>query len=197
MSDPGDQPNQPQQPPVPPQPQPWGPQQPYGQPQQPYVQQPYPQQPYSQQPYGQQQYGQQWGYNPYAQQGQLAQTPPAPVKKSPVLGIVGLSLVGVALVAAIASMQPVVGVLATVITTSGLENVDQQYLAELLNEQAAGPAVIFHLATILGFAGWITGIVAAVTNRGRLWGVLAIVAGVLAPVVLIAAMVAMLMPYAG
>ncbi len=42
--------------------------------------------------------------------------------------------------------------------------------------------MMLNVGSTVGFAGWVTGIVAAVTGRGRMWGVLAIIVGTLAVV---------------
>ena len=55
----------------------------------------------------------------------------------------------------------------------------EEYLAEVLVANAAGPAMILNIVSLVGFAGFVTGIVAIVVNRGRLWGVLATVLGIL------------------
>ena len=47
-----------------------------------------------------------------------------------------------------------------------------------------------------GIAGWVTGIVATATRRGRSYGVWSIILGVLAPFIGILALVLALMPYA-
>ena len=57
--------------------------------------------------------------------------------------------------------------------------------------------VAMNLAVYGGIAGWITGMVAAGTRRGRSYGVWAIILGILAPVVGMVMMVAALMPYVG
>ena len=158
--------------------------------------------PYAQTGQPAQQYPSAYGQQPYGAYGQPYPTtsyPGAPVKakKSPVLGIVALAVVAMSLIVGIFALQPVMAVMASVIAQSGLETVDQDYLAEVLVANAAGPAMILNIVSLVGFAGFVTGIVAIVVNRGRLWGVLATVLGILAPIVLLAVMLMALMPYAG
>ncbi len=46
-------------------------------------------------------------------------------------------------------------------------------------------AALLNLSTPIGFGAWILGIVATAMNRGRMWGVFAIILGVLAPIILV------------
>jgi hypothetical protein len=50
--------------------------------------------------------------------------------------------------------------------------------------------LIGSLSAFLGFVGWIIGIVAVATKRGRAFGVVTIILGVLAPFVALGALVA-------
>lgn len=159
---------------------------------------------YPQQPYGQPtQSGQpnQPGYPTQYQPGSYPSQYPTPAayptraaKKNPLLGIIALAVVVLSLVAALVATQPIIAVMSTVVTSAGLEGVDEQYLTELLNEQAAGSSLLFSLSMTLGFAGWVTGIVATAMNRGRGWGIFAIVLGSLAPFIILGVMMALLMP---
>lgn len=199
------------------QPQPYGqpqhPQQPYGQPPQQYGQQ-YPQQGYGQQPqqygqrpqqgYGQQPqpYGQPQQPQPYGQQPQQGYAPPVQYQqsayaapgqkaaKSPLVGLVAFGVVLVCLVLVGLAAGPIGEVLSSLILATGSTQVDQTTLTQMLTEQVPLQVMMLNVGTTLGTAGWITGIVAAVAGRGRLWGVLAIIAGVLAVILMIGLMVA-------
>jgi len=69
-------------------------------------------------------------------------------------------------------------------------------LTDVMMEQLGGTALAaMNFAFYGGVAGWITGIVATATRRGRSYGVWAIILGVLAPVIGMFVVVAALMPY--
>ncbi len=189
-------------------PQPYGqPAQPYGQPAQPYGQpaQPYgqqypphsgqqPQQGYGQQPqqYGQPQlYGQHpQGYAPVPYQQSAYGVPVEKVAKSPIVGMVAFGVVLVSLVLVCFGAGPVGEVLAALVQVTGSTQVDQTTLTEMLTEQVPVQVMLLNVGSTLGTAGWVTGIVAAATGRGRLWGVLAILLGIVAVILMIALMVA-------
>lgn len=188
---------------------------------QPYGQQGYGQ-PYGQQGYGQQAYGQPYpGQQPYGQAQQPAQSPyqithyaaqygqgqPAPypaqqaayqaqpgrAQRSPVLGMVGLGLVVASLVALIIAIIPVTQfILANADLTTG--TVDNAYLTELLMEQLPMQALALNIFGFLGFGGWVVSIVATAMGRGRAWGVTGIILGVLSPFIVLAVMIAVMMP---
>ncbi len=193
---------QPQQPPYgQPQPphqaygqQPYGQQYPqqYGQPQQPpYGQRPpqgYGQQP---QPYGQQPYGQQaQGYPPVPYQGTGYGAPVTKVPRSPVVGLAAFGVVLVCLVMVCFAAGPIGEVLSSLILVTGSTQVDQTTLTQMLTEQVPLQVMLLNVGSTLGTAGWVTGIVAAATGRGRLWGALAILLGIVAVILMIALMVA-------
>ena len=195
----------------------------YGQqPTQGYGQQPTPGygQQYPQQGYGQQQPQQGYGQparpvqpappeNPYqithyaAQYGaaaepqQLSQagyrTPPDPAKKSPVLGMAAFGVVMVALVVVCFAAQPLGSIMADLVISTGSTQIDSVTATEMLVEQAPVQTALMNF-WLVGFAGWVTGIVAAIVGRGRLWGVLAVVVGTLAPFIMLGVMLAAMMP---
>ena len=69
-------------------------------------------------------------------------------------------------------------------------------LTQVLLEQMGEAALLaLNIGLYAGLAGWITGIVATATRRGRSYGVMAIILGVLAPVIGVFLVVAALMPY--
>lgn len=189
------------------QPQPYGqpqnPQQPYGQPPSPYGQQ-YPQQGYGQpQQYGQQPpqgYGQQpqpfgqqpqQGYGAPAQYQQAAYgVPSKKVAKNPLLGMIALGVVLVCLVLVSLAAGAIGEVLSSLILASGTTQVDQTTFIQMVNEQVPVQYMLLNVGSTLGTAGWVTGIVAVATGRGRLWGVLALIAGVVAVILMMGLMMA-------
>jgi hypothetical protein len=77
-----------------------------------------------------------------------------------------------------------------------LDTSTQPDLAQKVMGQLGGVLPALGSASgVVGFVGWILGIVAAATKRGRGFGVTAIVLGVLAPIIAVVAAVVALMPY--
>jgi len=181
-----------------------GPNQPYGQPQQapnPYGQanQPYgqppqgPNQPYGQPPQGPNQpYGQpQQGFVPTA--GAYG-TPPA--KRSPILGIIALLVVLICGVVLSMSLFRMGGLLGQLAVNGTVEISSQTQLQEEVLSQLGGIwTLLVYGSGLLGFVGWIVGIVAVATKRGRAFGVVTIILGVIAPIAAFAAMFAAMAPY--
>ena len=161
--------------------------------QQGYAQQGYPPQAYSQQAYGQpvyaspqQAYGQRQAAVPYTQ---------APAPRSPLLGMIALGVVVVCGVVFSWLMWRLGAVIGPIAASSG-GSLTSEELTQLMTDQlGAGGMLAMNVAAYGGIAGWITGMVAAGTRRGRSYGVWAIIMGILAPVVGIIMMVAALMPY--
>ncbi|HEX7396817.1 MAG TPA: hypothetical protein VF312_04675, partial [Propionibacteriaceae bacterium] len=177
-----------------------GPNQPYGQPQQapnPYGQanQPYgqppqgPNQPYGQPPQGPNQpYGQpQRGFVPTSPTGAYG-TPPA--KRSPILGIIALAVVVICAVVLSMYLWQVGGIAGQVAVNGTIDTSNQAELQALVLSQLGGWSLIGSLSAFLGFVGWIIGIVAVATKRGRAFGVVTIILGVLAPFIALGALVA-------
>src|SRR5664280_2550309 len=176
-----------------------GPNQPYGQPQQ--APNPYGQanQPYGQPPQGpnppsgqppqapNQPYGQpQRGFVPTSPTGAYG-TPPA--KRSPILGIIALLVVLICGVVLSVSLFRMGGLLGQLAVNGTVEISSQTQLQEeVLNQLGGIWTLLIYGSGLLGFVGWILGIVAVATKRGRALGVVTIILGVLAP---IAACVAM------
>ena len=181
-----------------------GPNQPYGQPQQapnPYGQanQPYGQPPQGpNQPYGQPQqapnpYGQpQQGFVPTSPTGAYG-TPPA--KRSPILGIIALAVVMICAVVLSMYLWQVGGIAGQVAVNGTIDTSNQAEIQALVLSQLGGWSLIGSLSAFLGFVGWIIGIVAVATKRGRAFGVVTIILGVLAPIAACVAMFAAMMPY--
>jgi hypothetical protein len=189
------------QPPQPPQlPQQYGqpqqPPQPYGQqPQQGYAPRPQPSQ--QENPYQITHWAAQYGnqteepvqyqQSPYTVPGQKA-------AKSPLLGMIAFGVVLLCLVLVSVAAQPIGEIFSNLILATGSTSVDQTTLTQLLMEQAPMQVMMMNIGSTVGFAGWIAGIVAAVAGRGRLWGVLAIVVGTLAPIIMFAVMITAMLP---
>ena len=177
-----------------------GPNQPYGQPQpapNPYGQanQPYGQSPQApNRPYGQ---SPQAPNQPYGQSVQgYASTPTGaygtpPEKKSPILGIIGLALVVICGIVLTASLWRMGGLLGQLAVDGTVDVTSQEQLQSAVLDQLGGVwAILVSGSGILGFAGWIVGIVAVATKRGRALGVVTIILGVLAPIAAFLAMAA-------
>lgn len=172
--------------------------------------------PYGQQaPYGQPSpYGQQAPYppHPYGQPGVPSPQPggpyaPAMPTRSPLPGRIGLGLVlAGAIVATVAAWIIGVGyghlfvdlVAAGHIKPGGATLDSQTLQRDPLFQQFVAtnsvPITVMSMASWLGFAGWITSIVAVARRAGRKPGVWGIVLGVLAPVAMMAAMVLAALP---
>jgi len=89
------------------------------------------------------------------------------------LGIIGLALVGIQLLVVIAlALGPSVMVVTYSSTSDSMGQPDVSRLS-------AGDLLIPLAIAFVGLAGWIIGIVATVTNRGRAFGIAAIVVGTL------------------
>jgi hypothetical protein len=90
------------------------------------------------------------------------------------LGILSLALVGLYLVAVLA-----VNLLGSVVVVPLWDSADStgQMTASGLSGFSAGQMLILKVSGAIGLTGWIVGIVATVTNRGRSFGIAAIVLG--------------------
>lgn len=190
------------------QPPPGYPQQGYPQqPQQGYVQQPLPGYP----PTGSGQPNQAPGYPAYGSQppwGTPGSPPPGqslapqpyfaefqqPAPKSAVLGIVSLAMVGLATIGGALTALPIGQAYAEVITIVGTTSIGPEDIPPSLADSLAGPAAALTALSLMGFIGWILAIIATVTGRGRTWGVIALLLGVMAPFIIIFTMAAAMMP---
>jgi hypothetical protein len=180
----------------------------YGQPPQPYAPQAYGQPP---QPYGRPP-AQAGGQSPYqipnyaAQYGHLSQQPPGaqpfpgqaayqPIPtetRGRMLGMIAFVVlvlcVGIGSIAGFQIMQVAGQYIAVIAASSG--TVDQTAVTQAMQSELVKDfpfqTVALNITGWLGLVAWIVGIVATVTRRGRLWGVLTIILGVLAPVIILA-----------
>jgi hypothetical protein len=188
--------------------------QPYGQPPQQPPTQPYGQPPQQAQPYAyppQQAPAQPYSYptqqapaQPYGQPVQgFAPTPmdaygatAAPTKKSPILGIISLAIVVICGVVLTLYLYRI-GVVAGPYAVSGtLDTTNQPELVQNVVNQLGGVLPMLGGTSIfVGLVGWILGIVATASKRGRGFGVMAIILGILAPIIAVVVLVVTLMPY--
>ncbi len=186
--------------------------QPYGQPQP--TSPPYGQQ-FTTPAYGQpQRYGQPQPYGGYpAQQapgqayGQpvqgFAPTPmeaygaaPAPAKRSSALGALSLALVVICGVVLGGSLWHIGTVVGQLIVSGSIDATNQTELQQAVLSQLGGIwTFLVDGSGLLGFIGWILGIVAVATKRGRGLGVVTIILGVLAPIIAFVLMIVALAPY--
>ena len=163
---------------------------PYGYPPQPPFQPP--SQPYGQpgpyawtQPYGQ-------GYPPVPVLGGYGYLPVKEAKKSSALGMISLAMVGICLIIVSAYMFSS-GNLIGQISPNG--DLTDQQTQGVVDQLGLGFLILTIVSGVVGFAGWIIGIVATAIKRGRAFGVTAIIVGALAPLIAFGAMVIALIPY--
>jgi hypothetical protein len=87
------------------------------------------------------------------------------------------------------------------IVSSGMSGANQADLTAALQEQLLRDyplqGIALNVTSWGGFVAWILGIVATATKRGRLWGVLTIILGVLTPVIMVVVMFAAMGPALG
>lgn len=112
----------------------------------------------------------------------------APQKK--VLGYLGFGMVVAAFVISVVAMMPMLPMLAEAVTSAQFGNQEEaQLVAEQIIAQFPLAGLFLNLASLLGLGGLVVGIIAVVRRAGRGWGVAAIVAAVLAPILLIVVVV--------
>ena len=119
--------------------------------------------------------------------------PDAPAKKSSMLGIIGLALVGIYLIAVIVALgfSPNIVVISLPPTSGSSGQLGAGAFSEL------GVLLLMMASGVMGLAGWIVGIVATVTKRGRAFGVVAIIIGLVAFLVASTMMFGMLLTTVG
>jgi hypothetical protein len=114
------------------------------------------------------------------------------------LGILGLALVVICGVILSVAMFRIGALVGQVVTNGNIDPTNQAELQQAVMAQMGGGAVwgmLINGCTLAGFVGWVLGIVATATKRGRAFGIFAIVLGVLAPVIAIVMVVVALLPY--
>lgn len=191
-----------------PQTQPYGQQpqtQPYGQPPQQAPTQPYaypaqqmPPQPYAYPPQQAptQAYGQPvQGFAP-TPTGAYGSTPITPAKRSPLLGTIALAVVVICGIVLSYCLWRVGGLVGSLAVNGTIDTSNQTQLQQAVVSELGGAwALLVNASALLGFAGWIMGIVAVATKRGRGLGVVTIILGVLAPIIAFIAMIVAIAPY--
>ena len=116
---------------------------------------------------------------------------PAPVKtaKSPVLGIIGTaSAVLCAVIGGVLFYQLYAVMYDTYgpsIFSGGSVILDPYSLPANAMSTLMGSTVGLLIISVIGIVGWILSIVATATNRGRIFGVIGLIAGIVLPVVAI------------
>lgn len=116
---------------------------------------------------------------------------PARPQKSKALGAIGLGIVLVTGVIMCALCWVIGDAMATFLVESGVDLRAAQDTGDLISdarvmEFADGLGIqtaIVQGCAILGFAGWIVSIVAAITGRGRAMGVIGLIVGIFVPIV--------------
>jgi hypothetical protein len=120
------------------------------------------------------------------------------MKRSPILGLIALALVAVSgIVLSLYALR--LGSVLGDFVSGGSLSVDASNQAEvataITSQIGAAFSTLGNLSGVVGFVGWILGIVATVTKRGRGPGVAAIILGVLAPIVALVLLFVVLAPY--
>jgi len=109
---------------------------------------------------------------------------PAAEQKSGVLGIVGFGVVLVAGIIFFIFSMSLYNAFFNIFGTAWIGTGMTPDTSNLTPEQASqimGPVVGMIAATVIGIAGWVVSIVATAQNKGRVFGIIGIVLGVLAP----------------
>ena len=117
-----------------------------------------------------------------------------PRKPTSTLGIASAFVVIGMLVVCLFAAQPLGAAYSMIYLTLGTVRIDSSQLTEAMVTPALLPSVAIGVASFVGFVGMILGIVAAVSNRGRGWGVCALILGILAPFIWVTVLVATVMP---
>jgi hypothetical protein len=144
-------------------------------------------------PYGAQQYPPQQAYAPSTWQQDAK-----PATKSPLLGIIAFVAIALTVVVGSVSLFQIMAPVMNAIVAAGPDAANDPTFRSSLQAQitTAYPlqAMLLSLCSPVGLAAWVVGWVAAIGRRGRLWGVLAIVLGVLAIPILLVVMFAAMGP---
>ncbi len=124
-----------------------------------------------------------------------APTPPRP-RKSPVLGRTALAISVLMAVISAVSVVPLATLQAQLIASTGTTDTPSGLLAEIWMASATAPMLIW-VASILGsLTAMIVGIIAVITARGRATGIVAVIVGLLSPVVWITCWLIVTLPVA-
>jgi hypothetical protein len=93
-------------------------------------------------------------------------------------------------------MGPMADVISQAILASRNGKVDNAALSTALEQYAAGPLVAIQVASFIGMASAVLGLISAIIARGRAAGVFAFIIGLLAPVIYFAYGVILILPAA-
>lgn len=135
------------------------------------------------------QYGQQPQQAPYQAQGypqQSTWTPGRAAAKSPMLGMIALTALAVCVVvgsiAGYQIMSAAIGLMVPYLPSGTMTDAEFTQLTLQLQQRIMADypmhGVLLNITGWGGLAAWIAGIVATVTKRGRKWGVMTIILGV-------------------
>ena len=111
-------------------------------------------------------------------------TLPQPDKKSPILGVVGLGIVVVCGIIFFLCCKALYDAVFDIMGTSWVDTGVIPDFSNLSPDQMssiAGTTIGVLVSGVIGLAGFIISIVGTVQNKGRIYGIIGIVLGVLAP----------------
>ena len=105
-----------------------------------------------------------------------------PLKKSPILGVISLALVVVGTVIGAVAMVSFINVIVTAVDPATLASgsFDATTLPSTVISAAQPSLLLMLVGIIVGLVGWIMSIVATASARGRVFGIIGIIGGVLA-----------------
>ncbi|HAM45486.1 MAG TPA: hypothetical protein DCM67_10775 [Propionibacteriaceae bacterium] len=110
----------------------------------------------------------------------------APVPaKSPWLGRIALIVVAACTVIATVAMGPLADLMAQLMIATGSTTISSEDLVAAASMSAPGAMMAMQVATWVGMAAAITGLIAAILGRGRATGIFALVLGLLAPLIMV------------
>lgn len=132
---------------------------------------------------------------PYPTQYRPA-TPGFRARRSSTLGIVSFGLVAAMLVICVTAAQALATAYTKIVLAAGTVEIDTADVSEAMAAPLILPGTAIAMASLGGIIGLIIGIVAAVSGRGRGWGVAAIITGLVAPVVWFTVFMMVLLPVA-
>lgn len=125
--------------------------------------------------------------------GQPAPIPMPKAKKSPIVGVIAAAIVGVAAALGNAAMFALVGPFRQAIASGHSARDSEWIYSQLSQTQVDLLSMELQSSVALGFVAFVIGIVAIATNRGRGWGVTALVIAIIGPVVTMFAIVVTVM----
>lgn len=135
---------------------------------------------------------------PYPAPGQPYPNPYQPVAappKNPWLGRIALIVVAACTVVATVAMGPIARVAVDLLIRGGSDNFTSDQLTAAAMATEPGAMLVTQIASWVGMAAAITGLIAAIMGRGRATGIFAVILGVLAPVIMSIYAVIVILPY--